>query len=140
LILVPYGGASPSIVATAGGHADVTFGSPAEVLTQVKAGNLKVLAVLGEKRSPLLPRVPTLLEKGIDLTAGSWRGIVAPLGTPRDRIQLLNQAFKKALESEFIEAFCRKTGMTSDYLGPEDFRRFMEEEDERYREFLAETD
>jgi tripartite-type tricarboxylate transporter receptor subunit TctC len=139
-ILVPYGGASPSIVATAGGHTDVTFSSPSEVITQVRAGNLRVLAVLGEKRSPLLPKVPTLLEKGIDLTAGSWRGIVAPQGTPADRIELLSKAFQKAIESDFIKSFSKESGMISDYLGPEDFRVFMEEEEEKYREVLTETD
>jgi len=109
------------------------------VITQVEAGNLRVLAVLGETRSPLLPGVPTLREKGIDLTAGSWRGIAAPSGTPVERIQLLNDAFKKALESDYIEAFSQKSGMSSDYLGPDAFRLFMEEEEEKYREILDET-
>lgn len=136
-VLIPYGGASPSIVATAGAHTDVTFYSPAEVINQVEAGNLKVLAVLSEKRNPLFPEVPTLSEKTIEMSAGSWRGIVAPAGTPPERIELLNGAFKKALESDFIKTFSQRSGMSIDYLGPEGFRSFMESENDKYSKLIA---
>jgi tripartite-type tricarboxylate transporter receptor subunit TctC len=52
----------------------------------------------------------------------------------------LNEAFKKALESDFMQDFSHRTGMTSEYLGPEDFFIFMEEEEEKYRKILTETD
>jgi putative tricarboxylic transport membrane protein len=134
--LIPYGGANPAVVATAGGHIDITFYSPAEVLAQVEAGNIRVLAVMSEKSHPLLPGVPTLSELGIKLVAGSWRGITAPKGTPEDRIEILHQAFKKALESEAILELSRNTGFSIDYLGPDAFGKYMDEENRKYQRIL----
>lgn len=123
--IIPYAGAAPAVTALAGGHVDATVFSPGEVLAQVLGGNFRVLGVMSRDRNSVLPEAPTLIEKGIDLEAGSWRGIVAPKGTPVDVIETLHAAFKRALDDESVIKFAKNSGFSIDYLPPKEFGEFM---------------
>ena len=88
---VPYKGSGPSIADLVGGQVDFSFDSLVQCLPQIQAGKLRALAVLGTRRSPLLPEVPTMAESGVpgyDFT--NWFGLLAPARTPRDIIDKLN--------------------------------------------------
>jgi hypothetical protein len=74
------------VQALMGNHIQALVASPPEVIEQVRGGKMKVLAVMSDKRSAILPDVPTLKEKGIDLSIGTWRAIGAPAGTPDDTV------------------------------------------------------
>jgi len=85
---VPYKGSGPSFADLIGGHVSVTFDSMVQSLPYIKGGRLRALAVLGTKRSPLLPEVPTMIESGIagyDLT--NWFGMAVPAATPAEVVQ-----------------------------------------------------
>ena len=82
---VPYKGGAPAITDLLGGQVDASFQNVNAVVQHIKAGKLKALAVTGDKRSPVLPDVPTLAEagvKGVDVY--SWQAVVAPKGLPAD--------------------------------------------------------
>lgn len=92
---VPFAGDGPSWAAALGGKIDASSNNLGITYPQVKAGNMRVLAVFTENRVPELPDVPTLKEMGINVVAGSSRGYSAPKGIP------------EAAQKEFIAAMGR---------------------------------
>ena len=81
---VPFQGDGPSWSAALAGKIDASFNNLGITFPQIKAGNLRVLAVFAAERLPDLPDVPTLRELGIDVVAGSSRGYSAPKGMPAE--------------------------------------------------------
>lgn len=94
---VPYQGSSQARTACIGGHIDAMVASPAEALTQAKAGNMTPLFIMEEHRIDLFPNTPTAVEKGIDFTWSSWKGLIAPKGIPADTLKTLRDAFAKTV-------------------------------------------
>jgi tripartite-type tricarboxylate transporter receptor subunit TctC len=93
IVHVPYKGAAPSAAALVAGEVDMTFASVPAVRAFVDAGRLRALAVLGARRSPLVPGLPTLAEAGVaGVEAELWYGVFAPPGTPREVIETLAHA------------------------------------------------
>jgi tripartite-type tricarboxylate transporter receptor subunit TctC len=91
-IHLPYKGSAPAQLDLVGGRVQVMFDSIAATLPQIRAGKLKPLAVASEKRSSVLPDVPTVAESGIaGFRAESWLGIMAPAGTPAPVIERLSR-------------------------------------------------
>jgi tripartite-type tricarboxylate transporter receptor subunit TctC len=99
---VPFQGAGPGVLALLGGHVDAAAVSPAEVSTYVAAGKLKTLAVMADQRVKGFDKVPTLKERKIDLSIGTWRGIAAPKNTPPEVVAYLK---KLALSASSEPAF-----------------------------------
>jgi tripartite-type tricarboxylate transporter receptor subunit TctC len=114
---VPYGGANPAAIATAGGHVEATTASPGEVATLVKGEKLRILAIASEKRDPLFPNVPTFKETGIDFVFGVWRCLVAPKDTPKDVIAKLEKSAEKAVHDPKFIDFMTKNGFGQTYQG-----------------------
>lgn len=102
---IPFQGGNPAVLALLGGHIDAVAVSPAEVIQYVKAGKLKTLAVMADKRLEGFENVPTLKERDIDLSIGTWRGLAAPSGTPQPVLDKLEDAFKKAAAEEGFKKF-----------------------------------
>ncbi len=110
---VPYKGSGPSIADLVGGQVDFTMDSLVQCLPQIQSGRLKAIAVLGIKRSALLPDVPTVAEsgvKGYDFT--NWFGLVAPVNTPPDVIAKLNKDTVHVLRQAELHAQLEKMGAT----------------------------
>ncbi|CAM4038287.1 Bug family tripartite tricarboxylate transporter substrate binding protein [Bordetella tumulicola] len=102
---IPFNGGNPAVLALLGGHIDAVAVSPAEVIQYVKAGKLKTLAVMADKRVEGFENVPTLKERNIDLSIGTWRGIAAPKGTPQPVLDTLGDAFRKAAAEDSLKKF-----------------------------------
>lgn len=110
---VPYKGSGPSIADLVGGQVDFTMDSLVQSLPQIQSGRLKAIAVLGAKRSPLLPDIPTVAESGV---AGyeftNWFGLVAPAKTPADVISKINQDVIRVLAQPDLHTQLEKMGAT----------------------------
>ena len=134
LNIVPFPGDGPSWQAALAGHVDASSNNLGIVYPQVKAGKLRALAVMTEKRSPFLPDVPTFKELGYDFTSGSARGFAMPQKTPKAVIGLFAGAVKQVMENEEFKANAQKTAFPSDYhMGPEDYAAYIKKLDGIYR-------
>lgn len=132
--VVPYDGGGPALVAILGGHVDVSGGFTAALLPHIKAGKLRPLAVLDNKRDPDLPNVPTAIEEGVNVVFLMWRGVLVPKGTPRPIIDKLAGAFKKMSEDKSVIAMIKRFGDDIHFLGPNEFTKVWLEEYEAYKE------
>lgn len=104
LLHVPYKGAGLAMTDAVAGQVDAITDNLPSALPHIKAGRLRALAVLSDKRSPMLPDVPTYGELGFpQMGGGGWFGIVAPAGTPQPVIARLNAAIHQAMQHpEFV--------------------------------------
>ncbi len=133
IVHVPYKGSAPAVADVIGGQVVFTFPAILTVQGFLKAGKVKVLAISGDKRSPLLPDVPTFAEVGYkDMDIGAWYGLFAPAGTPREVVSRLNAAVATMLSSsEFVERQLTAQGMVPMNLSPEQMAALMRSESER---------
>jgi tripartite-type tricarboxylate transporter receptor subunit TctC len=93
---VPFTGGGPAMTATLGGHTPCVVSALPTGAPYAKAGNVRALAMMSARRSPLLPDVPTMVEaSGTDLEADIVTGLVAPAGTPREIVDLLHRTIAK---------------------------------------------
>lgn len=98
IVMVPYKGMGPALVDLLAGQVDVAFANPAASHEYVRTGRMRALAVTGEKRSPMLPDVPTIAETAIPgFEASTWWGILAPAGTPVAVVSEVNAKLAAAL-------------------------------------------
>jgi tripartite-type tricarboxylate transporter receptor subunit TctC len=105
---VPYKGTGPAVADVINGQITMNFSSLPPAVSQVKGGNLKALAVTGNKRVSSLPDVPTLKEQGIDVVVTSWQGLFAPAKTPADILDKIDKATKEAMKNpKWQEALAR---------------------------------
>jgi tripartite-type tricarboxylate transporter receptor subunit TctC len=103
IVHVPYKGTGPVLTDLLGGQIQMTIGSAAPTIPQVKAGKLRALAVTSKNRSVVLPDVPTVAESGFPAyEVTQWFGILAPAGTPKPVIERLNRAMQQALQQKEI--------------------------------------
>jgi tripartite-type tricarboxylate transporter receptor subunit TctC len=141
LVHVAYKGSAPAVADVAGGQVVFTFPGIPTIQGFLKGGKLKVLALSGDKRNPLLPDVPTFTEagyKGLDI--GAWYGYVAPAGTPREVIMKLNQTVASIIsDREFVDKSLITAGMVPMQTTPEQFTAFMRSETERMGAIIRES-
>jgi tripartite-type tricarboxylate transporter receptor subunit TctC len=134
---VPYKGGAPAITDLIGGHADASFQNINAVINHIKAGKLKALAITSEKRSPLLPQVPTLDESGIkDVNVYSWQGIAAPKGLPAEVKTRLHGAIVGALNTDDVKKRLTEQGFEVVADSPEDFNKFQTQELARWKQVI----
>jgi len=108
---IPYRGDAPMFTALLSGDVQIGFMPAGTGVPQVKNGQVKGLAVTGQKRSPALPEVPTFLEAGVKgLEADSWYGLFAPAGTPRDIVMRLNREMIEVLKAPDVVERLRSAG------------------------------
>ena len=138
VIHVPFG-TGVAVASLMGGKIQASSQHPAEVFSQVKAGEVRILAVSSAKRINIWPDVPTMAESGVDLEFDQWRGIAAPHGTPKAVVDKLSPMVKKAVESkEWIE-FASSLGSTPRYQDAAAFGNFVAKVDKETRELMEES-
>ena len=124
---VPYKGGGQAVTDLLAGHVPVGIIGIAPALPHVKAGKLKALAVTGQKRSPVLPDVPTAQESGLaGFESFNWFGLLAPAGTPQPIINRLHAEVVKVMRSpELAERFATMPVEVTTSERPADFGKFM---------------
>jgi tripartite-type tricarboxylate transporter receptor subunit TctC len=137
LLVVPYKGGAGAIADLLGGQLQGTFETTSVILSYVREGNLRPLAVASRTRLPDLPDVPTMIESGYsDFVGDSWTGIAAPAGTSPAIIDTLNAAINAALKSPEVTASFAKLKAEARIGTPRDFGVFLAEERRRWADFV----
>lgn len=133
MVHIPYAGVAPALQNVLGGQVKVFFTNIPDVLSHIQAGRLRALATSDDKRSPLLPEVPSFAEQGYkDFASYSWYGMAVPAGTPEPAVRKLHEAVAFALKAPEVRERLGQQGHTILAGGPEDLRRFMLVEQQRY--------
>jgi tripartite-type tricarboxylate transporter receptor subunit TctC len=128
---LPTSGGGPAITAALGNNSHFTTQTVQATLSHVKAGKLRALASYGAQRSKALPDVPTLKERGIDITYYLWVGLFAPKGTPAPIVTTIAAAVDKAGASPEFNAAIANIGLEPGYLSAADFTKFWDEDGNR---------
>jgi tripartite-type tricarboxylate transporter receptor subunit TctC len=101
---VNFDSSAPAVTALLGGHIEVYFGNQSEVTSQVKSGQVRILAIADKQRSKYYPDVPTIIESGFNIESGVHHGLAVPAGVPAGILDALTAAHKGASNSpEFIQ-------------------------------------
>ncbi len=130
---IAYKGMAPAMQDVLGGQVKLLLSNITDAVPQIKAGRLKALAVADDKRSSLLPDVPTFAEQGYPgFAVYSWYGCVAPAGTPEPVLKKLHAAFNAAVKDPTVVARLGQQGMTILNASGEELHRFMDAEQKRY--------
>lgn len=117
---VPFDGAAPAVAALLGGNIQAVTVSPSEVKNNVDSGDFKVLCVLGEGRSSVVPDVQTATEMGIDITIQGWGGFAVPKDTPQEIVDILEVASETAINSDAVKELLAERGFEHAYLNGSD--------------------
>jgi tripartite-type tricarboxylate transporter receptor subunit TctC len=117
---VPYKGGGPSVAAVAAGQVHFAMPTFPTAVPHVKAGRLRILAVTGTERSPVMPDLPTVAEAGVPgYEFVTWFGIFAPAGTPKNIIARLHDAVVKVLGTRELREQLSQQGLEPRPATPE---------------------
>jgi tripartite-type tricarboxylate transporter receptor subunit TctC len=137
---IPYKGGGPALMAAVSGETDMTILGTLVTVPQIKAGNLKALAVLGHKRAAPLPQVATAAEQGLsNINVSSWIGLLVPAGTPAPIIARVHQAFTAALKNAAVMAKMNEDGNEIVASTPEQFGAFLAQDSARWAKVIRDN-
>ncbi len=137
---INYKGAAPAATGLLSGETQLMFVSAPTVLTQVQAGKLRALAVMGAKRSPALPDLPTVAESGLNGYAVSeWYGVVAPAGTSGAHVDRLNAEIRKVLAQPEVKERLVVLGAEIVASTPQEFGAFIKADIAKWRKLVNEA-
>lgn len=133
MLHVPFKGAAPAIVALMSGEVDMAILDAPPLLPQIRSGKVRVLAVASERRSRVLPNVPTIAESGMPgFHASSWHGFFAPAGTPRDIVARLHSEVTRIVRLPDVTERLSAQGVEPVANTPEQFGDFIKSEVARW--------
>jgi tripartite-type tricarboxylate transporter receptor subunit TctC len=138
LLHVPYKGSGPAVIDLIGGHVDANFDGIGVVLPYIRSGKLRALGVGTLERVPQLPEVPTIHEQGLaGFESGSWFGVFAPAGTPREVIERWSSALRSLLaQPDFADRIVTLGGQLAKPNTPDEFAAFIASEIERWGKII----
>ncbi|MEY4449520.1 MAG: hypothetical protein RLZZ433_2535 [Pseudomonadota bacterium] len=137
LLHVPYRGDAGSITALLAGDVPVIIAPPTAVLSNIKAGKLKAIAVTGPQRWAGMPDVPTVAEQGVaGYDVRSWAGLMAPAGTPRPIIDRLNAEVQKSLQLPAIKTRLEEMGGDARGSTPEEMKAMVTSETQKWTQVV----
>ena len=129
MVHVPYVGGAPAMMDAMSGVVDLNIGSPAQALQQIEAGKLKALSYSGEKRSALLPRVPTVAEAAVPgFAAALWGGVLAPARVSKAVVARIHADIRTVMNLPDVRERMVKMGVEIEASAPEDFDKFIRAE------------
>jgi len=137
---VPFNGGGPAAIALASGQVQVVANAIPELITLVRAGRVRAIALTSVKRSPLLPEVATTAEQGVkNFEMGNWVGVLTRAGTPQPIVNKLAGEIDRILQMPDVKEKLVAQGF--DVVGgtPEQFAKFLNAEIERWGRVVKET-
>jgi tripartite-type tricarboxylate transporter receptor subunit TctC len=138
---VAYRGEAPAINDLIGGQIALMFPNLSAVMGNVKAGQLRALAVTSARRSTAAPEIPTIAEAALpDFDAATWFALVAPAGTAHDVLVRLNREVRHALAREDVKQRFADLGMTSEDSTPESLDAYIKAETAKWTKVIRDAD
>jgi tripartite-type tricarboxylate transporter receptor subunit TctC len=135
---IPYNGGGPAALGVMTGQVQTLFSSVVTVLGMLRGGSIKAIAISSERRSQLLPDVPTFAEQGLDFRSGTWYGLLAPAKTPPAVIDTLYRTSVSVLADASVKARIGEQGAEVVGNSPAEFRAFVKDETERLGRVIRE--
>ena len=137
IVHVPYKGSSGARTDILGGHVNMMFDAVTTMAPNVLAGEVRALGTTGEKRTAVLPDVPTIAEAGVPgYTATIWLGIMAPKGTPQPIVDKLNAEIGKVVQSTEVKAMWAQQGAEPLVMTPAEFTAYLEKDIKKWAEVV----
>ena len=135
MLHVPFNGTPPAVQNLVGGQVNTAYLPLLAVKPHVEAGRVKLLAISSDKRSPLMPGVPTFEESGYpDMSIYIWAALLAPAATPDALVQKLNAELTRALKSDEVRDKFRAMDFVPLPTSPEEFTDYMRRDSKRWQE------
>ena len=132
LVHIPYGSSPQAVTALIRGDVQIVCLPAISVVSQTHTGKVRALAVTSQKRSPLLPDLPTLNEAGIDVEANAWNGLIAPAKTPEPVIAAMAREVNETLRDGGIREKLHAQYMEPLGTSPAEFKAFVDAEMRRW--------
>lgn len=139
MLHVPYKGTGPALIAVMSGEVSLSVGTIIATLPLVKAGRLRALAVTSEKRSPVLPDMPTVAETLPGYSAGPFYGVLAPGGTPAEIIAKRRDEIAKILQEPDLKNRLAAAGGEVVGSTPAEFAALIKAESARWGQVLKQA-
>ena len=143
LLHVPFNGGPPAVLAVAAGEVQVIFAAPSNLLSQVKSGKMKALAVTSLKRFAPIANIPTVAESGVpglaQFEAIAWNGLLAPAATPKEIVIRLNREIGEVLASPALKRKLFDAGIDAGGGTPEAFAQLIKAEARKWGEVIKAT-
>ena len=135
---VPYKGSAPAVLDTIAGSTQYMFPSLFTAYPQIKGGKLKALGIAGDKRSPVLPDVPTLAEQGIpNVGMSQWYAMFAPAKTPKAVVTRLNAEMNAVLADKGVQKRMEDQGAEVETGTPEQLKTLVQKEVARWKAVVS---
>lgn len=125
---IQYKGVGPGVLALLSGEVQTTTVNPGTLKGQLGSGKIRVLAVTGDKRHPLVPETQTFNELGIDVKYSLWFGLFAAADTPNDVVLRLRAAIQEVSRSEKFITGMQKAGFQLEYRDAPEFKKYYTED------------
>jgi tripartite-type tricarboxylate transporter receptor subunit TctC len=135
---IHYKGDAPSVMALASKELDVNTAPLGSLRSLIEAGKVRVLALQADKRSPQYPNIPTLKERGIDWSTGSFEGFVAPKDTPDDIMAILDKAMQKSIADPSINEKFMKMDFLVEPRNQKEWTTYIQKQDKILQGLLKE--
>jgi len=127
LLHIPYKGAGPAVIALLGREVETVVSSPVAIMPQVRAGQIRPIAVSSAKRSPALPDTPTIAEAGVPgFEATAWYALFGPGGMPRPIVDQLRGALLKAMATTAVNDRLLSEGAAPESSTPEELAKLVQ--------------
>ena len=136
---VPHDGANPALTSLLSGYGDVAFTTISIADDHILSGNLRVLAVMTEKRienRESLKDAPTMIEQGVDITAYRPRGFWLAGGVSEEVVKFWEDAFKQILETPEYKEYVQKAGLLAEFRPREEYIKYIQETGSLYSEYV----
>ena len=138
---IAYRGEAPAINDLLGGQIPLMFANLSAVIGNVRAGQLRALAVTSAQRAPAAPEIPTVAESGLPgFETSTWFALVAPAGTPPDVLARLNAEVKRALAQGDVKQRFAGLGMTAEDSTPEGLDAYIKSEITKWTKVIKDAD
>ena len=122
---VTFKGGGDAVLATLGGHVELTTENMSEMLSLFEAGKMRALAVTGERRFAKAPDIPTLKELGYNIIAATGRGFAMPAGVPKEAAATMEAALKRVHDSPAYKDYAERNMFEDMYLDSAGFARYL---------------